>query len=131
MGAIETIHARDAGFRLRVDLLEHLRAGDEELSLLELLATQGRVLLCERLGLVERVHDLEPAIPEPANLFLCFFIKDQRLPAHGHFEIKVFGGQQLEPFLERVEPIHDLDRALAIALDLAFDRIARAPAPAR
>ena len=128
VGAIEAIHARGASFRLRVDLLEHLGTGDELFGLHELLAAEGRILLGEGLRLVERVHHLEPAIPEPGHVSLDFFIKGQRFPAHGRLEIRVFGRQQFEPFLEGIEPVHDLDRVLAIVLDLAFDRIARPPA---
>ena len=123
VGLVELVHAGRAGIGFDLDLLEDLGVGDELLCFLQLLCSQRGVFLGQRLGLVEDVHDLEPAIPEPGKVLLGSLVEGQRLAGHGLLEVRVLGGQLLEPGLQSVEPVHDIDGLFPEFLDLSLDRV--------
>ncbi len=124
VGLVELVHAGRALLGFGLDLLEDLGIGNELLGFFELFGPQGRVFLGQRLGLVERVHDLQPAIPEPGEVAFDFLIERERLAADRLLEVGIVRRQFLEPRFERIEPVHDVDRALLVLLDLRLHRVA-------
>ena len=118
MGLVEPIHIGGAGLGPRVDLLEDALLLDDPLGVAQRLPLEWRRdPLRQRLGAIDGVHDLEPTIPEAADGFLDLGIQGRRLSGHRRPEIRVGGGQELEPFLEGVEVIHDVGRARSDPLD--------------
>jgi hypothetical protein len=65
---------------------------------------------------------MEPAVPELAELVVDSVVKPLCLASHGLFEVRG-GRHELEPFLERIESIHDVDRLRLDLLDLAGDSV--------
>jgi hypothetical protein len=125
MRLIEPVHVPDAGLGLRLDFLEPVRLIQERLGVEQLLPLQRRGGGAgQLLSRVERVHDLEPAIPEFAQGGLHGVVECQSLSIHRRLEIGVGRGQELEPLLEGVEAVHDVGRLRPHVLDPAGD-----PAP--
>ena len=130
VGLVELIHAGRALLGLDLDLLEDLGVGDELLGFLQFLGPQRGVFLGQRLGLVQSVHDLQPAIPEPGEVSLDLLVHREGLAADRLLEVRIFNGQFLEPRLQSIEPVHDVDSVLLVLLDLRLHRVA-GPVPSQ
>ena len=115
---VEPIHIGGAGLGSCVDRLERTFLFQHRLGVMQGLPLEGG---CDAegqlLGPVERVHHLEPSIPEFAHGLLDARVEGRGLAGHGRLEVRIRRGQELEPFLERIEAIHDVGCAGSDLLD--------------
>src|SRR5271157_4127669 len=95
VGLVELVHAGRALPGLNLDLLEDLGVGNELLGFLQFLGPQRGVFLGQSLGLVQSVHDLQPAIPKPGEVSLDLLVHREGLAADRLLEVRIFHGNFL------------------------------------